>query len=88
MVIFKEPSQDLGWSERYIVVLSTLFNYDSNKVYWFMLGVALITIVISEVFQRTRIHFAIDSIRADETVAKSHGSEHIQVLIFVFVVTS
>ncbi|MDD2332818.1 MAG: branched-chain amino acid ABC transporter permease [Mesotoga sp.] len=70
------------------VVQNTLFNYDSNKVYWFMLGIAVVTIIVSEVFQRTRIHFAIDSIRADETVAKSHGVNIYKYLIFVFVITS
>lgn len=44
------------------IVYNTLFNYDSSKVYWFMLAIAVGTVVISELFQRTRIHFAIDSI--------------------------
>lgn len=70
------------------IVYTTLFNYDSTKVYWLMLGITVGTIIISEVFQRTRVHFAIDSIRADETVAKSHGVNIYKYLIFVFVVTS
>jgi len=70
------------------IVYTTLFNYDSAKVYWLMLGIAVGTIVISELFQRSRIHFAIDAIRADETVAKSHGINIYKYLIFVFVVTS
>ncbi|SSC13944.1 Inner-membrane translocator [Mesotoga infera] len=70
------------------IVYNTLFNYDSSKVYWFLLAIAVGTVVISELFQRTRIHFAIDSIRADETVAKSHGVNIYKYLIFVFVVTS
>ncbi|AFK07089.1 ABC-type branched-chain amino acid transport system, permease component [Mesotoga prima MesG1.Ag.4.2] len=70
------------------IVYTTLFNYDSVKVYWLMLGITVGTIVVSEVFQRTRVHFAIDSIRADETVAKSHGVNIYKYLIFVFVVTS
>jgi len=70
------------------IVYTTLFNYDSTKVYWLMLGIAVGTIVISELFQRSRIHFAIDAIRADETVAKSHGVNIYKYLIFVFVVTS
>jgi len=70
------------------IVYTTLFNYDSAKVYWLMLGIAVGTIVISELFQRSRIHFAVDAIRADETVAKSHGVNIYKYLIFVFVVTS
>ena len=62
--------------------------FRSVKVYWLMLGITVGTIVVSEVFQRTRVHFAIDSIRADETVAKSHGVNIYKYLIFVFVVTS
>jgi len=70
------------------IVYTTLFNYDSAKVYWLMLGIAIGTIVISELFQRSRIRFAVDAIRADETVAKSHGVNIYKYLIFVFVVTS
>jgi len=70
------------------IVYTTLFNYDSAKVYWLMLGIAVGTIAISELFQRSRIHFAVDAIRADETVAKSHGVNIYKYLIFVFVVTS
>ncbi|HPD39055.1 MAG TPA: branched-chain amino acid ABC transporter permease [Mesotoga infera] len=70
------------------IVFNTLFDYDSTKIYWLMLGIALGTIVISELFKRTRIHFAVDSIRADEVVAKSHGVDIFKYLIFVFVVTS
>ncbi|MDK2943999.1 ABC transporter permease [Mesotoga sp. H07pep.5.4] len=87
MVIIRNLSKLTGGPSGKIVY-TTLFNYDSVKVYWLMLGITVGTIVVSEVFQRTRVHFAIDSIRADETVAKSHGVNIYKYLIFVFVVTS
>jgi branched-chain amino acid transport system permease protein len=44
---------------------------DTTRIYWLVLAIAVLTIVISEVFERTRIHLALTSIRDDERVATS-----------------
>ena len=40
------------------------------------------------IFRRTRIHFALTSIRNDEIVAKSSGIDVFKYLVFIFVITS
>ncbi len=67
---------------------SCIFSGDTANVYWLILVVAVMTIVISEVFERTRIHVALTSIRNDERVAKSSGVNVFKYLVFVFAVTS
>src|SRR6056297_962843 len=67
---------------------NAIFNGDPIKLYYLVLIVGLLVIVLSEVFKRTRIHFAINSIRNDETTAKSSGIDVFKYLLFVFVVTS
>lgn len=61
---------------------------DTTRIYWLVLAIAVLTIVISEVFERTRIHLALTSIRDDERVAKSSGVNVFKYLVFVFAVTS
>lgn len=69
--------------------LSTaIFNGNPTKLYYMILIIALLTIIISEIFSRSRIHYAINSIRNDETTAKSSGIDVFKYLLFVFVVTS
>ncbi|PNR95965.1 branched-chain amino acid ABC transporter permease [Petrotoga sp. 9PWA.NaAc.5.4] len=70
------------------VLSNVIFNGDSTKIYWLILSIALITIIISEVFTKTRIQFAINSIRNDEIIAKSSGINIFKYLIFVFIITS
>ncbi len=70
------------------VLPSAIFNGDPSKVYWLVFTITIITIIISEVFQRTRIYFAITSIRNDELVAKSSGIDIFKYLVFVFAITS
>ena len=67
---------------------NAIFNGDPVKIYYLVLIVGLLVIALSEVFKRTRIHFAINSIRNDETTAKSSGIDVFKYLLFVFVVTS
>ncbi|MEW5826905.1 MAG: branched-chain amino acid ABC transporter permease [Candidatus Bipolaricaulota bacterium] len=67
---------------------SCIYAGDTTKVYWLILGLALLTIVVSEVFERTRIHLALTSIRNDERVAKTSGVNVFWYLVFVFAVTS
>jgi branched-chain amino acid transport system permease protein len=52
---------------------TAIFNGDPTKLYYMILIIALFTILISEIFSRSRIHYAINAIRNDETTAKSSG---------------
>ncbi len=69
--------------------LSTaIFEGNPTKIYYMILIIALLVIFISEVFKRSRIHYAINAIRNDETTAKSSGIDVFKYLLFVFVLTS
>jgi len=87
MVIIKNLSNLTGGAEGTILP-SAIFNGNPIKIYWLTLVIAIITIIISELFQKTKIYFAITSIRNDEIVAKSSGIDIFKYLVFVFVVTS
>jgi branched-chain amino acid transport system permease protein len=67
---------------------STIFAGDSTQIYWLMLGIVIITIVVSEVFEKSRIHLALTSIRNNEIVAKSSGIDIFKYLVFAFAITS
>ena len=67
---------------------SVIFGGDPSKMYWLALGIVFVTIAVSEVFQRTRIFFALTSIRDNELVAKSSGIDVFKYLVFAFAVTS
>jgi len=67
---------------------TAIFGGNPTKLYYMILIIALFTILISEIFSRSRIHYAINSIRNDETTAKSSGIDVFKYLLFVFVVTS
>lgn len=56
--------------------------------YWLVLGFAILVILLSELFERTRIRFALTSMRNDESVAKTSGINVFMYLVFVFTVTS
>lgn len=86
-VIIRNLPQLTGGPEG-VVLPSTIFEGDSTKTYWLILAVALLTIIISMIFQKTRVHFAVTSIRNDETVAKSSGINVFKYLVFLFAVTS
>ena len=67
---------------------SVIFGGDASKMYWLTLAVVLSTIAASEIFQRTRIYFALTSIRDNELVAKSSGVDVFRYLVFAFSVTA
>lgn len=67
---------------------NAIFNGNPTKLYYMILIIALFTILMSEIFSRSRIHYAINAIRNDETTAKSSGIDVFKYLLFVFVVTS
>lgn len=71
-----------------IVLNNAIFNGDAPKTYWLVLGILLITIVLSELFNKSRIHFAITAIRNDEIVAMSSGIDIFKWLVVIFVITS
>jgi len=70
------------------VLYNTIFNGDTTKIYWLILTMALFTILLSIVFEKTRIHYAISSIRNDEVVAKSSGINVFKYLTILFVITA
>jgi branched-chain amino acid transport system permease protein len=67
---------------------SAIFNGDPTKIYYLLLFLTLVVIGISEWFKRSKIHFAINSIRNDEVTAKSSGIDVFKYLLLVFVITS
>ncbi|PKP57733.1 branched-chain amino acid ABC transporter permease [Candidatus Atribacteria bacterium HGW-Atribacteria-1] len=87
MVIIKNLSNITGGAEGTILP-SAIFNGNPIKIYWLTLVIAIITIIGSELFQKTKIYFAITSTRNDEIVAKSSGIDIFRYLVFVFVITS
>ena len=70
------------------VLPSAIFAGDSTQTYFLVLSVAAVSVLASEIFQRTRIHFALTSIRNDEIVAKSSGIDVFKYLVFLFAATS
>jgi branched-chain amino acid transport system permease protein len=79
---------DLTGGPEGTVLPSAIFAGNSTKTYWLVLVVALASVIVSEIFRRTRIHFALTSIRNDEVVAKSSGINVFKYLVFIFVITS
>ena len=79
---------DLTGGHEGTVLPSAIFSGDSTRTYWLVLTVAAGGIVLSEVFQRSRIFFALTSIRDDEIVAKSSGIGVFKWLVIVFTITS
>jgi branched-chain amino acid transport system permease protein len=79
---------DLTGGPEGTILPSAIFAGNSTKTYWLVLAVAVISVIGSEIFRRTRIHFALTSIRNDEIVAKSSGINVFKYLVFIFAVTS
>jgi branched-chain amino acid transport system permease protein len=65
-----------------------IFGGDPYFTYYLMLAATILTIVISEVFQKSRVHYALTAIRNDEIVARSNGVNIFKYLVFVFAITS
>ncbi len=70
------------------ILPNAIFNGDPKLIYWAILLITFMVIGISEMFKRTKIRFAINSIRNDETTAKSSGIDVFKYLLLVFVITS
>lgn len=87
-MIFARNLSDLTGGSAGKVLYESMFKGDSIKIYWLVLSVALTVILVSELFQRTRIRFAINAIRDDEIAAKCSGVNIFKYLLFVFVLTS
>jgi branched-chain amino acid transport system permease protein len=79
---------DLTGGPEGTVLPSAIFSGNSTLTYWLVLTVAAVSILASEAFRRTRIHFALTSIRNDEVVAKSSGIDVFKYLVFIFMITS
>jgi len=79
---------DLTGGPEGTILPSAIFAGNSTKTYWLAIAVAVVSILASEIFLRTRIHFALTSIRNDEIVAKSSGIDVFKYLVFIFVITS
>ncbi|WP_448523441.1 branched-chain amino acid ABC transporter permease [Pseudothermotoga sp.] len=87
-MIFARNLSDLTGGSAGKVLYESIFKGDSIKIYWLVLSVSLTVILVSELFQRTRIRFAINAIRDDEIAAKCSGVNIFKYLLFVFVLTS
>jgi branched-chain amino acid transport system permease protein len=79
---------DLTGGPEGTILPSAIFAGNSTKTYWLAIAVAVVSVLASEIFVRTRIHFALTSIRNDEIVAKSSGIDVFKYLVFIFVITS
>jgi branched-chain amino acid transport system permease protein len=71
-----------------ILLPNAIFMGDPTKTYWLMCTVAAITIVMSMLFQKTKMHYALTSIANDEIVAASSGVNIFKYLVIIFAVTS
>ncbi|MBP7726035.1 MAG: branched-chain amino acid ABC transporter permease [Candidatus Bipolaricaulis sp.] len=67
---------------------TAIFRGNVSMAYWLVLGVALLAVVVSEVFERTRVRLALTSMRNNEWVARSSGIDVFKYLVFMFTVTS
>lgn len=65
-----------------------VFGGDSASLYWLMLAVTVLTLIASEAFQRTRLHFALTAIRNNELSAESSGIDIFSSLALAFAITS
>jgi branched-chain amino acid transport system permease protein len=79
---------DLTGGPEGTVLSQAIFAGNSTYTYWLVLTAAALSVAVSEVFQHSRIHFALTSIRNDEIVAKSSGIDVFKYLVFLFAVTS
>jgi branched-chain amino acid transport system permease protein len=71
-----------------IILPNAIFKGDAAGTYWLMLSIGVFTIILSLLFQKTRIHYALTAIANDEIVASSSGINIFKYLVTIFVVTS
>ncbi len=86
-VIIRNMS-DLTGGASGLTLNSAIFSGDPVKIYYLILFLTLVVILVSEYFKRSKIHFAINSIRNDEVTAKSSGIDVFKYMLLVFVITS
>jgi branched-chain amino acid transport system permease protein len=79
---------DLTGGPEGLVLPTAIFSGDSTRTFWLILAVALISVISSEIFQKSRIFFALTAIRNDEILARSSGIDVFKYLVIVFTVTS
>ena len=79
---------DLTGGPEGLVLPTAIFSGDSTRTFWLILAVALIAVIASEIFQKSRIFFALTAIRNDEILARSSGIDVFKYLVIVFTVTS
>ena len=70
------------------VLPSAIFGGDLAKTYWLVLGIALLTITLSMIFEKSRVHLALTSIRNNEVLARSSGIDVLKYLVLAFSVTA
>lgn len=71
-----------------MILRNAIFNGDAASTYWLMLAIGVLTISLSIVFQKTRMHYALTSIANDEIVAAASGVNIFKYLLIIFAVTS
>lgn len=70
------------------VLPSAIFEGDSAAIYYMLLVLTVLTIAVSELFRRTKWHFALTSIRNNETVARTSGVNIYKYLVFAFAISA
>jgi len=70
------------------VLPSAIFEGNSAAIYLMLLVLTVLTIAVSELFQRTKWHFALTSIRNNETVARTSGVNIYKYLVFAFAISA
>jgi branched-chain amino acid transport system permease protein len=86
-VIIRNLPDQTGGPEG-LVLPAAIFSGDSTRTFWLILSVTLTAVIASELFQKSRIFFALTSIRNDEILARSSGIDVFKYLVIVFAVTS
>lgn len=71
-----------------IVLPQLVFNGDSRALYWLSLGVLLVVALVSQYFEKSKLHFALTSIRDNEVSAQTSGVNIFKTLLIVFTITS
>jgi branched-chain amino acid transport system permease protein len=71
-----------------IILPNAIFKGNASGTYWLMLAIGVFAFILSLLFQKTRVHFALTAIANDEIVASSSGINIFKYLVAIFVVTS
>ena len=71
-----------------MILKNAIFNGEAASTYWLMLVIGVLTIIISILFQKSRMRFALTAIANDEIVAASSGVNIFKYLVIIFAITS